>query len=194
MLPIYQPLKTAVAIKILGLLGTRLFSQFAVTIDLQNKLMYIQKVDKQGNIPLSERVFKEPSMKTPFKYLDDIIFLKGDINDKAMWFVFDSGAETTLLDYRRSKKILNTVQIISRKKLTGVGGSSFEVLSTEFDKLTVGNTDFLCNRALITSLDKIGKAYDHNIDGILGYDFFARGVFTINFVKSEFEMYIYNNQ
>ena len=41
---------------------------------------------------------------------------------------------------------------------------------------------------------KMGKAYDHTIDGILGYDFFVRGVFSINFVKKEFEMYIYNNQ
>ena len=181
-------------IKILGLLGTGLFSRFAVTIDLNNKLMYIQRVDKQGNIPVSEQVFKTPSLKMPFKYLNNIIFLKASVNEKAMWFVFDSGAETNLLDYRRAKKVLPTMEIISRSKLTGVGGSSFEILNARFDKLTLGDTDFLCDRALITDLEKMGKAYDHNVDGILGYDFFSRGVFTINFVKNEFEMYIYNNQ
>lgn len=181
-------------IKILGLLGTRLFSKFAITVDITNNLLYIHKLDAKGNIPTEERVFKEPYLKMPFKYLNDVIFLKGAVNDKTMWFVFDSGAETNLLDYRRSKKALSSMQIISRSKLTGVGGSSFEVLYARFDKLTLGDKDFMRNRVLVTNLEKMGKAYDHNIDGILGYDFFSRGVFTINFVKSEFEMYIYNNQ
>ncbi|WP_183572177.1 pepsin/retropepsin-like aspartic protease family protein [Mucilaginibacter sp. X5P1] len=181
-------------IKILGLLGTRLFSRLAVTIDLQNNLLYIHKLDNDGNIPPEEVVFHNPTLKTPFKFLDDIIFLKGSINDKSMWFVFDSGAETNLLDYGKSKKIIKNMQIINRSKLVGVGGSSFEVLYARFDKLTIGDQDFMHNRILITNLEKMGKAYDHTIDGILGYDFFTRGVFSINFVKKEFEMYIYNNQ
>jgi hypothetical protein len=40
----------------------------------------------------------------------------------------------------------------------------------------------------------MGKVYGTSVDGVLGYDFFARGIFTINFVKKEFEMYIYTNQ
>jgi len=108
--------------------------------------------------------------------------------------VFDSGAETNLLDYHRSKKALSSMQILSRSKLTGIGGSSFEVLYARFDKLTLGDKDFMRNRVLVTNLEKMGKAYDHSVDGILGYDFFSRGIFTINFVKEEFEMYIYNNQ
>lgn len=181
-------------IKILGLLGNRLFAKFAITIDLSNNLLYINKLDNSGNIPTDERVFRNPDFKMPFKYMSDIIFLKGAVDDKGMWFVFDSGAETNLLDYSRVKKSLKTMQIINRSKLTGVGGSTFQVLYARFDKLTLGDKDFLCNRVLVANLEKMGKAYNHSIDGILGYDFFSRGVFTINFVKNEFEMYIYNNQ
>lgn len=181
-------------IKILGLLGTRLFAKFAVTIDLSNNLLYIHKLDKKGNIPPDELVIKDPYLRMPFKYLNDIIFMRGAVNDKTMWFVFDSAAETNLLDYTRSKKILKSMQIINRSKLTGIGGSTFEILYARFDKLTLGDKQFFRNRVLITNLEKMGKAYDHSIDGILGYDFFSRGIFTINFVKSDFEMYIYNNQ
>ena len=181
-------------IKILGLLGTRLFAKFAITFDLINNLLYIHKLDNDGNIPTDEQVFRNPFLKTSFKYLDDIIFLKGSVNYKSMWFVFDTGAETNLLDYSRSRRLIKSMQIISRSKLTGVGGTSFEVLYARFDKLIIGDQQFTRNRVLITSLDKMGKAYDHNIDGILGYDFFTRGVFSINFVKKEFEMYIYTNQ
>jgi len=180
--------------KILGLLGTRLFANFAVTIDLFNNLMYIHKLNEQGNIPPGEQVFHDPFLRTPFNYMNDIIFMKGAIADKTLWFVFDTGAETNLLDYSRSGKAIRKMQIINRSKLTGVGGSSFEILYARFDELTVGNQKFTRNRALVTDLEKMGRAYDHNIDGILGYDFFSRGIFTINFVKKEFEMYIYNNQ
>lgn len=120
--------------------------------------------------------------------------MKCDVNDKPMWFVFDSAAETNLLDYSRIKKLLPSMDIISRSKLTGIGGSSFQVLYARFNKLTVGDKQFFRNRVLVTNLEKMGKAYDHSIDGILGYDFFSRGVFTINFVKNDFEMYIYNYQ
>lgn len=181
-------------IKILGLLGTRLFSKFAVTVDMDNGLMYIQKVDGKGEIPLAERIFKDPYMISPLRITDDIIFIKGDVNSRKAWFVFDSGAETNLLDYSRMRKSLQTMQIVSRSKLTGVGGSIFEVLYARFNDLQLGGKSFANNHVLVTDLEKMGKAYDHTIDGILGYDFFSRGIFTINFVKSEFEMYIYNNQ
>lgn len=181
-------------IKILGLLGTRLFCKFAVTVDMNSNLMYIQKVDSKGEIPLAERLFKDPYMTSPLKITNDIIFIKGNVNNKKAWFVFDTGAETNLLDYARMRRILPTMQIISRSKLTGVGGTTFEVLYARFDDLQIGERDFMRNRVLITDLEKMGKAYDHTIDGILGYDFFIRGIFTINFVKSEFAMYIYSNQ
>lgn len=181
-------------IKVLGLLGTRLFSKFAVTIDINKGVMYIQKVDSKGEIPLAERVFKTPDMVSQIRITDDIIFMKGNVNSKKAWFVFDTGAESNLLDYARMRRVLLEMRIVNRSKLTGIGGSKFEVLYARFDHLQLGEKDFTDNHVLITDLEKMGKAYDHTIDGILGYDFFIRGIFTINFVKSEFEMYIYNNQ
>jgi hypothetical protein len=180
-------------IKILGLLGTRLFSKFAITIDIFHNVLYIQKLDKSGNIPESERIFHDRLMVSPFKFLNDVIFLKGTINNYTLWFAFDTAAETNLLDYDRTKKMIQSMQIIGRSKLTGVGGSNFEVLYAKFEQLTVADHTFMKNRTLITNLEKMGKAYGNTMDGILGYDFFSRGIFTINFVKKEFEMYIYNN-
>lgn len=180
-------------IKILGLLGTRLFSKFAITIDIFHNVLYIQKLDKNGNIPESEQIFHDRLMVSPFKFLNDVIFLKGTINNNTLWFAFDTAAETNLLDYDRTKKMIPSMQVIGRSKLTGVGGSNFEVLYAKFEQLTVADHTFMKNRTLITNLEKMGKAYGNTMDGILGYDFFSRGIFTINFVKKEFEMYIYNN-
>jgi len=177
--------------KILGLLGTRLFSKFAITVDLFRNVLYIQKLDKNGNIPETEIIYRDRFMVSSFHYLNDIIFLNGTINNSSLWFVFDTAAETNLLDYNRSKKLMETMQVIGRSKLTGVGGSNMEVVYATFDKLIVGDRMYMKNRILLTNLDKMAETYGHPIDGILGYDFFVRGIFTINFVKKEFEMYIY---
>jgi Aspartyl protease len=181
-------------IKILGLLGTRLFSKFALTVDLFRNVLYIQKLDKDGNIPETEKVYHDRFMISPFRFLNDVIFLKGDVNNNTYWFAFDTAAETNLLDYQKTKKISSSMQIIGRSKLTGVGGSIFEVVYARFDELIVGDRTFMRNRVLLTSLEKMGNSYGYNVDCVLGYDFFSRGIFTINFAKKEFEMYIYTAQ
>jgi len=181
-------------IKILGLLGTRLFNKFSVTVDLYRNTLYIQKLDANGDIPVSEQAFHDPWMKTSFRFANDVIFIKGIANGDTMWFAFDTGAESNLMDYDRVRKILPGMQVINRSKTMGIGGSQFEVIYARFDTLLIGERRFIKNRVLLTSLDKMGKAYGHSVDGILGYDFFIRGIFSINFVKKEFEMYIYTNQ
>ena len=181
-------------IKILGLLGTGLFSDFAITVDLFRNTLYIQKLDENGNIPETEKVFHDRFMVSPFRMLNDVILMKGTVNDNALWFAFDSAAETSLLDYRRSKKLIPDMEVISRSKIMGIGGTSIELIYTRFDNLVVGDRKYMKNRILITNLEKMGNAYGYKIDGVLGYDFFVRGIFTINFVKKEFEMYIYSNQ
>ncbi len=181
-------------IKILGLLGTGLFYDFAITVDFFRNTLYIQKLDEDGNIPEAEKVFHDRFMVSPFRMLNDVILMKGTVNDNALWFAFDSAAETSLLDYRRSKKLIPDMEVISRSKIMGIGGTSIEVIYTRFDNLVVGDRKYMKNRILITNLEKMGNAYGYKIDGVLGYDFFVRGIFTINFVKKEFEMYIYSNQ
>jgi hypothetical protein len=78
--------------------------------------------------------------------------------------------------------------------MVGVGSSGGkQLVYANFNELLIGNYRFLNNRVLITSLYHLGRAYGNSMDAILGYDFFARGIFTINFVKKEFEMYIYRH-
>jgi hypothetical protein len=179
-------------IKVLGLLGTRLFSKLAITIDLFNNVLYIHKLDDKGEIIEGERVFSKPDMKTPFKLLNDVIFIKGSINDDELWFAFDTGAESNLLDYDNFKKLARRMRVISQSTINGIGGrGGHEDAYAVFDKLVIGNYLFKNNHILFTRLDQLGKAYNNTVDAILGNDFFARGIFTINFAKKEFEMYIY---
>ena len=181
-------------IKILGLLGTRLFAKLAITVDLFHNILYIHKLDEKGEIMPGEKVFSQPDMKTSFKLLNDVIFIKGSIDDYSMWFAFDTGAESNLLDANNFKKVAKKMQVLNKSIVTGVGGKKFERQYAVFDKLIIGNYLFKHNHILFTQLDQIGNAYGYSVDAILGHDFFSRGIFTINFVKKELEMYIYTYQ
>ena len=176
-------------IKVLGLLGTRLFSKYAITVDLFKNVLYIQKLGRDGNIPPAEQIYHDAFLNMPFYYSNNTVYLKGQIADRTYWFAFDTGAETNLIDYGQSKKLMQSIQVISRSKLTGIGGSTYELIYARFDKLFVGGRTFENNKFLIASMEKMGKSYGHSVDGMLGYDFFARGVFTLNFVKKELTMY-----
>ncbi|QJD97646.1 hypothetical protein HH214_18060 [Mucilaginibacter robiniae] len=180
-------------IKILGLLGTQVFEKLAITIDLFHNVLYLHKTDASGNILPEERVFAQPQISTPFKYMNDVIFIKGTINEKTLWLAFDTGAESNLLSFDVPGKVMKYMQIINKAKLVGIGGCKYDIFYAQFDHFTIGNYLFTNNRILITDLNQLGKAYGNSVDGILGYDFFSRGIFTLNFVKKEFEMYIYKH-
>lgn len=181
-------------IKILGLLGTRLFNKLAITIDMANNLLYIHKLDSKGDIINDQRNLKNPDLQVPFQLMHDVILLKAKITDKTVWLAFDSGAETNMIDLHVPKKVLKSLEILNRSSVTGVGGTKYELIYARCNNLEIGNKTFTGNHVLVSNLENIGKAYGYSVDGILGYDFFARGVFTINFAKKEFEMYIYNHQ
>jgi hypothetical protein len=181
-------------IKILGLLGTQLFRKLAITVDHFHNVLYLHKLNSKGEIAPGERVFEQPEMRTAFKYVNDVIFMKGQIAERSFWFAFDTGAECNLLSHEAPKAVIQPMRVVSRSAMVGVGGKSGrELIYANFDRLVIGNYLLSNNRILITDLGHLGKAYGGSVDAVLGYDFFARGIFTINFAKKEFEMYIYKH-
>ena len=178
-------------IKVLGLLGTRLFARLAITIDLFHNVLYIHKLNSNGEILAGERPFTKPDMITPFKLLSDVIFIKGTIADYSMWFAFDTGAECNLLDEGNFKKVAKQMRVLHQSTLLGIGHARYQNTFAVFDKMVIGNYVFTNNHVLITRLEEMGKAYNNSMDAVLGHDFFSRGIFTINFAKKELEMYIY---
>ncbi|WP_342647666.1 pepsin/retropepsin-like aspartic protease family protein [Mucilaginibacter sp. CSA2-8R] len=180
-------------IKVLGIIGTQLFCKMAITIDLFHNVLYLHKLDSKSEIPAGQRAFQSPDMRTDFKYMNDVMFIKGSIADKTTWFVFDTGAESNLLSKDCPKAVMSVMQPINKSAIVGVGGTGKALVYANFDQMVIGNYLFRNNRIIITDLNHLGRAYGLSVDAVLGYDFFTRGIFTINFVKKELEMYIYNH-
>lgn len=177
-------------IKILGLLGVSLFTSFEMIIDLHKSILYLHRLDEQGNVPESERAVKStPIIKVPFDFTHNIITLDVIIAQKKLIFCLDTGAETNTLSNQLPQKILEVFQVSKRMVMLGTGGSRTEILLGTVDEITVGEKTFKNMHAAITRLESLGDVYGRSIDGILGNNFLVKGIISINFAKKEFCMY-----
>ncbi len=115
-----------------------------------------------------------------------LIFVKVQINDQPMSFIFDTGAEFTLLNSSRVGKLgLSAVGTFA----TGAGGGDVVVsfvphVTTKVGAATV--TDQIVGAVL---LDALEGPLQRPLDGILGYDFISRFVVEIDYVGQQMRLY-----
>lgn len=173
-------IENARKLKILGLLGTNLFKDFVVGIDFeaQNITLYSPQRFKQMNTSKGMAVL-------PFALKNDVVLLSGRINDKRVSLVFDTGAEINVLDNDLDEEVYESFLIQKRSNLTGAVGETIEVYSGVLLRMTIDNLVFLNMNTLMTNLSGIGKVYGFQVDGIVGYEFLAKGPIFINFNSKE---------
>jgi hypothetical protein len=177
-------------VKILGLFGINMIDNFEVIFDANNNELQLTRIDKQGNL-LSQK-----NTEIKFEYFqkleqrNSILLVKGNIGDKTLNFCLDTGAETNVISSSVSKKVLNTIQINRRSNLGGASSQSVEVLSGTMKEFESGSHQFGSMETIITNLDAMSEAYGCSIDGMLGYDFWQKGIFCFNFGKNEFSFSI----
>lgn len=172
-------------VKILGLFGLNMITGFEVVFDARNSQLQLNRVDRNGN-----RLNPAPSgIKYDFtqnmETMNSILVLKGKIGEKFLSFVLDTGAETNVINKHSSKNVLRTIQITHRTSLGGVDAANVEVLSGTMNDFKLGNHQLGPMETIVTDLDAMSESYGRTIDGMLGFEFWQKGIFCINFNKNE---------
>lgn len=67
----------------------------------------------------------------------------------------------------------------------GACAACIEVLYGTMNDLKFSDHQFEPMETVVTSLGTMSEAYGCSIDGLLGYDFWQKGVFCFNFGKNE---------
>jgi predicted aspartyl protease len=178
-------LENRAGVKILGLFGFNMFKNFEIVIDGNNNLLQLFRVDKYGN-RLSSKTTINPDCIQKIDFLNNVLFLNGEISDKKLRFCFDTGAEMNSLSSYCSKKVLKTIAVRGRTILRGAGTGNFEVLhgimgNFEFEGNSIDNME-----TIIADLEPLSAVYGISIDGILGYNFIKQGIIYVNLVKKQF--------
>lgn len=186
--------------RILGLLGTSLFSELLVRVNVRTNTLYLYRIDDKGQ-PLDSRYALDiasdscqtnAGMEVPFKWCDNKVFMNVKIAGKEMNWMFDTGAESNVVDAMSQKKVIKEFVITKRVNVAGAAGSGNEVFMGFFEEITVGEKKFIQQQTLLTGMSEMNEACSMFVDGILGYSFFSSGVFELNFKKRIFSLYFYD--
>lgn len=168
-------------IKILGLMGLNLFLELEMRIDVRQLSLELHRLNGDGRAlrPLPNCATSQIGFD--FKVRNNILLVKGEINDRKLDLVFDTGAETAVLSNDLSNKVFDAVTITGSKPLIGSSGQSIPVLYGCIRGFMVGEVEVGNCNTVIADLTAMSDAYGVFIDGIIGYDLLAQGMVAINF-------------
>lgn len=186
-------LENRVGVKVLGLIGLSLIRDFEIVIDYNNNLLQLYKLDKSGN-RISPSCKNDQVLNQKIDFLDNIVFVYGKIGGKKLRFCLDTGAEMNSINSFSSKKVMNKINIKGRTILKGAGAENIEVLHGVVDQFDFEGKQISGMESIITDLSSLNKVYGIDIDGILGFSFLQHGIFKLNLIKKQIEIYFNDNQ
>ena len=172
-------------VKILGLFGMNLLKNLEIVIDVRSNELQLFKLDRNGNRLGAPSTSVKYDIIQKIESYRNVVFVKAYMGGKMLDFCLDSGAESNVLSINAPKNALNKVNITRRSSLQGVGEAQEEVLYGTINDFIMGNRPLHPMETIVCSLDAMAQKYGYPIDGMLGYDFFAKGRIYINLVKKE---------
>ena len=178
-------------VKILGLLGMRLFEHFELIIDYAASVIYLHQIGKkEAAVYRSPQLLDTAAYNTiPIEIEDGKIIVYLYLKGKKLKFIVDSGAETNVLDSRLPGKVFEQVEITRKVRLQGSGAEKVDALYGDIKGLRIGDRDIGSLPVLITNLRSMCDAYNNCLDGMLGFDFLSLHKIGFNFVTRK--MYIW---
>jgi hypothetical protein len=170
--------------KVLGLFGFSLFDGFEVVLDLENSLLELHYLDRNGNRTGNSSP-KSFGLELPLTRHSDVLFVEARMAGRRGLYCIDTGAETNVLSNDLPSKMLNSLTVLRRIQLRGTAKQGTEALLCVMNDFSMMKHDLSGMKALITNLRHMKNAYGIEIDGMLGCDFLEKGVFHFNLVTNK---------
>ncbi|MCX6225320.1 MAG: retropepsin-like aspartic protease [Bacteroidia bacterium] len=187
-------IETRRGVKILGLFGLDLFRNLEMVIDVNRGELKLYRIDRAGKRISADADTLKTTLISPIREAGGVVFMPATLGGKSVDFCLDTGAEANVLSSSSSRKVLNTVTITRRCRLTGSGSEQMEVMYGTMNDFILGGQQLQPMETIITSLQSIVPAYSYPFSGVLGFDFFEKGVVCINLVKEELYMCLIGEQ
>jgi len=172
-------------IQVFGLFGLNLFKDMEMMVDLKNNELQLHKIDKDGKrlSGSTEKIIYDITGKV--NEYENMAYVEVVIGEKVLAFCLDTGAESNVIDISLPKKVMETVTVLRRSTLQGVGSGTQDVLFGKMNDFMIGGEKLEDMQVIMTNLTGLSQKYGYPINGMLGYDFFEKGKIYINLVKHE---------
>lgn len=171
-------------IELLGIIGYSVLKDFEVFIDLHLNQITLTKTDKQGN-RLSDKVYAETiNDSIDFKLKQHTIVIDAYVADKKVKFGLDTAAEYNQLNKNLDSEILDYFYPGEELKLTGASGKKAKVLAGKLYRVKLNDSIYFGPmKTVLTDLKHMKSAFGIQLDGVLGFEFFAQKRTIINYKK-----------
>lgn len=173
-------------IQLLGIIGYSILKDFEVFIDMHLNQITLTKTDKNGK-RLSDKVYAETIHDSiDFKLKKHTIVLNALVGNKKVKFGLDTAAEYNQLNKDLDSEILTYFYPSKELKLTGASGKTMKVLAGKLYRVRLNDSIYFGPmKTVLTNLKKMTSAFSANIDGVLGFEFFAQKRTIINYKKKK---------
>jgi len=169
---------------LMGIIGYSILKDYEVFVDMHLNQITLSRIDKKGN-KLDPRGYLEKITDSiNFQLKNHTIVLKTFVDEEKMNFALDTGAEFNQLNNNQSKKVLKYFVPSKRMVLVGASDEKAEVLAGKLYRVKLSDKIYFGPmNTIITNLDRMNEAFGVNLDGVLGYEFFAQKRTIINYRK-----------
>ncbi|WP_299116391.1 aspartyl protease family protein [uncultured Winogradskyella sp.] len=179
-------IEKAKKIRLLGIIGYSILKDFEVFIDMHLNQLTLTRIDKNGD-KLSNKVYAEAiNDSIDFELKKHSIILEAFVGNNKVKFGLDTAAEYNQLNKNINSEILAYFYPSKELKLTGASGKKKKVLAGKLYRVKLNDSIYFGPmKTVITNLRKMNNAFGTNLDGILGFEFFAQKRTIINYKKKK---------
>ncbi len=170
--------------KILGLIGYDVLKNFEIMFDYRRRVLTFSKTNKNGDILTVLPHTMEKVDSVDFEMGNHIPVITLTVNKKKKRMGLDTGAEYNLLNIRRSKNIMSNFKILKTIEITNTGAESVDALAGKLYRVALKER-YKCGgmSTVLINFKYLNSIYKTKLDGILGYEFLAPWMFSINYKK-----------
>lgn len=172
--------------RILGLIGYRLLKDFEIMLDYRRDIITFSSVDNRGNI-LTVLPHTQHKVDTiSFAMGNHIPIIEVQINGRTKRMGVDTGAEYNLYNIQRSKPIMKNFKILKTIEIANAGEQTIQALAGKLFRVVLLDR-YRCAgmSTVLINFRHLNAIYGTSLDGILGYEFLAPWLFSINYQKRE---------
>lgn len=171
-------------IELLGIIGYSILKNFEIFIDMHLNQITLTKTDNDGE-RLSKKVYAETIHDSiDIKLKKHTIIIDAFVGNKKVKFGLDTAAEYNQLNENLDSEILDYFYPSRELKLTGASGHKMKVLAGKLYRVKLNDSIYFGPmKTVLTNLKKMNSAFGSNLDGILGFEFFAQKRTIINYKK-----------
>jgi hypothetical protein len=167
--------------RVLGLIGIKNFKDFELELNARAGKMSLYSLEKTAEY-YDRFLDNQFEFAIPFSLKNNIMLIEAEMGNRKMKFGLDTGAEVSVLDKDLIQDLGNDVCFNERMLVKGSTGTSSTSKAGAINEMRLNSLVRVQNlQAVALDLKPVENAYFMQLDGLLGFDFFDKGVFSFNF-------------